>query len=226
MKLNHLAIIMDGNRRWAVSNNLPVYQGHHKGAEVLWDIINYIDNYSLKYLTVFVFSTENWKRTKNEISFLMKLLNQFLDKTISKIKNENIKIRFIGDLSVFSKKIQEKLNFVINETSNNTGATINLALNYGGRSDIIFAINKILKSKPNIENFNENDFKKFTLNDNIPYPDLLIRTGGEMRLSNFLLWDLAYTELIFIDKMWPEFDKNVLDNCILTYSKRVRNYGV
>ena len=226
MKLNHLAIIMDGNRRWAVSNNLPVYQGHHKGAEVLWDIINYIDNYSLKYLTVFVFSTENWKRTKNEITFLMKLLNQFLDKTISKIKNENIKIRFIGNLSVFSNKIQEKLNFVINETSNNTGATINLALNYGGRFDIISAINKILKSKPNLENFNENDFKKFTLNDNIPYPDLLIRTGGEMRLSNFLLWDLAYTELIFIDKMWPDFDKNVLDNCINTYSKRVRNYGV
>ena len=217
---------MDGNRRWAVSNNLPVYQGHHKGAEVLWDIINYIDNYSLKYLTVFVFSTENWKRTKNEITFLMKLLNQFLDKTISKIKNENIKIRFIGNLSVFSNKIQEKLNFVINETSNNTGATINLALNYGGRFDIISAINKILKSKPNLENFNENDFKKFTLNDNIPYPDLLIRTGGEMRLSNFLLWDLAYTELIFIDKMWPDFVKNVLDNCINTYSKRVRNYGV
>ncbi len=226
MKLNHLAIIMDGNRRWAVSNNLPVYQGHHKGAEVLWDIINYIENYSLKYLTVFVFSTENWKRTKNEISFLMKLLNQFLDKIISKIKSNNIKIRCIGDLSVFSKKIQEKINFVINESSNNTGPTINLALNYGGRFDIIFAINKILKSKIDIENLKENDFKKYTLNNDIPYPDLLIRTGGEMRLSNFLLWDLAYTELIFIDKMWPEFDKSVLDNCILTYCKRVRNYGV
>jgi len=226
MKLNHLAIIMDGNRRWAVSNNLPIYQGHHKGAEVLWDIINYIENYSLKYLTVFVFSTENWKRTKNEISFLMKLLNQFLDKIISKIKSNNIKIRCIGDLSVFSKKIQEKINFVINESSNNTGPTINLALNYGGRFDIIFAINKILKSKIDIENLKENDFKKYTLNNDIPYPDLLIRTGGEMRLSNFLLWDLAYTELIFIDKMWPEFDKSVLDNCILTYCKRVRNYGV
>ena len=226
MNLNHLAIIMDGNRRWAVSNNLPFYQGHQKGAEVLWEIINDIDDYSLQYLTVFVFSTENWKRNKNEITFLMKLLNQFLDKTISKINNENIKIRFIGDLSIFSKKIQEKVDFIINETSNNTGATINLALNYGGRSDIIFAINKILKSNIDIENLNENVFKKFTLNNNIPYPDLLIRTGGETRLSNFLLWDLAYTELIFIDEMWPEFDKKILDNCILTYSKRVRNYGV
>ena len=226
MNLNHLAIIMDGNRRWAVSNNLPIYQGHQKGAEVLWEIINDIDDYSLQYLTVFVFSTENWKRNKNEITFLMKLLNQFLDKTISKINNENIKIRFIGDLSIFSKKIQEKVDFIINETSNNTGAIINLALNYGGRSDIIFAINKILKSNIDIENLNENVFKKFTLNNNIPYPDLLIRTGGETRLSNFLLWDLAYTELIFINEMWPEFDKKILDNCIRTYSKRVRNYGV
>ena len=226
MKLNHLAIIMDGNRRWAVSNNLPVYQGHHRGAEVLWDLINDIELYSLKYLTVFVFSTENWKRNKNEIKFLLELLNQFLDKAISKIKNENVKIRFIGDLSVFSKKIQEKLHFIINETFDNTGPTISLALNYGGRSDIISATNKILESNINIENLNENDFKKFTLNDNIPYPDLLIRTGGEKRLSNFLLWDLAYTELMFIDQMWPEFDKKILDNCILNYSSRVRNYGV
>ena len=226
MKLNHLAIIMDGNRRWAISNNLPSYQGHQKGAENLWNIINDIDNYSFKYLTVFVFSTENWKRSKTEITFLMELLNQFLDDTISKIRNENIKIRFIGDLSIFSKKIQKKLDFIINETFNNTGVTISLALNYGGRTDILLAIKKILKSKTTLKNFNEHDFKKYTHNADLPYPDLLIRTGGEMRLSNFLLWDLAYTELMFVDKMWPEFDKNVLDNCILTYSKRVRNYGV
>ena len=121
---------------------------------------------------------------------------------------------------------REKLNFVINETSNNTGATINLALNYGGRFDIISAINKILKSKPNLENFNENDFKKFTYNGDLPYPDLLIRTGGEKRLSNFLLWDLAYTELMFIDQMWPDFNSLILDKCIHTFNKRVRNYGV
>ena len=122
MKINHLAIIMDGNRRWAVANNLPSYQGHQKGAENLWNIINDIDNYSLKYLTVFVLSTENWKRSKKEIILLMELLNKFLDDTISKIKNNKFKIRFIGDLSVFSKKIQKKLDFIINETFNNTGA--------------------------------------------------------------------------------------------------------
>ena len=225
MKLDHLAIIMDGNRRWAVSNNLPPYLGHQKGAQNLWNFVNEIHNYSLKYWTVFVFSTENWKRSKKEITFLMELLNKFLDDTISKIKKENIRIRFIGNLSIFNKKIQNKLYFITNETLNNTGVTISLALNYGGRSDIIYGINKILKNKQEYKNIEENDFKNFTMNSNLPYPDLLIRTGGEMRLSNFLLWDLAYTELMFIDKMWPEFDKITLDKCILSFNKRVRNYG-
>ena len=226
MKLNHLAIIMDGNRRWAISNNLPSYQGHQKGADNLWNMINDIDNYSFKYLTVFIFSTENWKRSKKEISFLMELLNKFLDDTISKIKNENIKIRFIGDLSVFNKKIQNKLHLIINETLNNTGVTVSLALNYGGRSDIISALNKILKNNSISEIIKEHDFKKFTLNGDLPYPDLLIRTGGEKRLSNFLLWDLAYTELMFLDKMWPDFNKTTLEKCIHNFNKRVRNYGV
>ena len=189
-------------------------------------MINDIDNYSFKYLTVFIFSTENWKRSKKEISFLMELLNKFLDDTISKIKNENIKIRFIGDLSVFNKKIQNKLHLIINETLNNTGVTVSLALNYGGRSDIISALNKILKNNSISEIFIENDFKKFTLNGDLPYPDLLIRTGGEKRLSNFLLWDLAYTELMFLDKMWPDFNKTTLEKCIHNFNKRVRNYGV
>ena len=225
MKINHLAIIMDGNRRWAVSNNLPSYQGHQKGAENLWNIINDIDNYSLKYLTVFVFSTENWKRSKTEITFLMELLNQFLDDAISKIRNENIKIRFIGDLSIFSKKIQKKLDFIINETLNNTVVTISLALNYGGRYDIICAVNNILKKVDKIKNIKQEDFKDYTLNASIPDPDLLIRTGGEHRLSNFLLWDLAYTELIFLPVHWPDFDKSLLDKCLDDYSKRKRNYG-
>ena len=226
MKLNHLAIIMDGNRRWAISNNLPSYQGHQKGADNLWNMINDIDNYSFKYLTVFIFSTENWKRSKKEISFLMELLNKFLDDTISKIKNENIKIRFIGDLSVFNKKIQNKLHLIINETLNNKGVTVSLALNYGGRSDIISALNKILKNNVISEINTEDDFKKFTLNADLPYPDLLIRTGGKKRLSNFLLWDLAYTELMFLDEMWPDFNKATLEKCINNFNKRVRNYGV
>ncbi len=224
MKLDHLAIIMDGNRRWAHSNNLPSYEGHRKGAENLRNIINNVENFNLKYLTFFVFSTENWKRSAKEITFLMKLLNQFLDHTISKVYQNNFKVRFIGDLLPFKKNIKDKINIIHDATSRNTGVVITLALNYGGRLDIISATNQILLNK-NLKQINENDFKNYTLNRNIPDPDLLIRTGGEMRLSNFLLWDLAYTELMFIEEMWPDFDEPLLGNCILNYNKRIRKYG-
>ncbi len=225
MKLDHLAIIMDGNRRWARSNNLPSYEGHRKGAENLWEIINNIEEFNLKYLTVFVFSTENWKRSSKEISFLMKLLNQFLDQTISKIHEKNFKIRFIGDLLPFEEKIKNKINIINESTSKNDGEVITFALNYGGRLDIVSAINHILSNKKTINPINEDDFKKYTLNKDLPYPDLLIRTGGEMRLSNFLLWDLAYTELMFPFEMWPDFNKLKLKNCIEDYYKRIRKYG-
>ena len=225
MKLDHLAIIMDGNRRWADTNNLPSYEGHRKGAENLWDIIKNVKNFNLKFLTVFVFSTENWKRSSKEISFLMKLLNQFLDQTISKIHENDFKIRFIGDLSPFEKEIKDKINTIYENSSSNEGVVITLALNYGGRLDIISAINQILLNNKNSKPINEVDFKKYTLNKDLPDPDLLIRTGGEMRLSNFLLWDLAYTELMFVKEMWPDFDKFMLENCIVDYAKRIRKYG-
>ena len=225
MKLEHLAIIMDGNRRWASTNNLPSYEGHKKGAENLWNIINNIEKFKLKFLTVFVFSTENWKRSRREISFLMSLLNSFLDHTISKINKNNFKIRFIGDLSPFEKKIKDKIDIIQNNSQSNKGIVITLALNYGGRLDIISAINEILIQKKNFKPISEDEFKNYTLNKDLPDPDLLIRTGGEMRLSNFLLWDLAYTELMFIPQMWPDFDQLILENCILNYSKRIRKYG-
>ena len=225
MKLDHIAIIMDGNRRWATSNNLPSYEGHKKGAENLWDIINNIQEFKLKFLTLFVFSTENWKRSKREISFLMNLLNQFLDQTIFKINENSFRIRFIGDLSPFKKKIKDKIEIIQNNSQSNSGIVITLALNYGGRLDIISAINKIIIHNKNFKPISEKEFKKYTLNKDLPDPDLLIRTGGEMRLSNFLLWDLAYTELMFVPQMWPDFDKLILENCILEYSKRTRKYG-
>ena len=225
MKLDHIAIIMDGNRRWATSNNLPSYEGHKKGAKNLWDIINNIQEFKLKFLTLFVFSTENWKRSNREISFLMNLLNQFLDQTISKIDENSFRIRFIGDLSVFEKKIKDKIEIIQNNSQSNSGIVITLALNYGGRLDIISAINKIIIHNKNFKPISEKEFKKYTLNKDLPDPDLLIRTGGEMRLSNFLLWDLAYTELLFVPQMWPDFDKLILENCILEYSKRTRKYG-
>ena len=225
MKLDHIAIIMDGNRRWARANNLDSYEGHKKGAENLWNIINSIQEFKLKFLTLFVFSTENWKRSRREISFLMSLLNQFLEQTISKINENSFKIRFIGDLTPFEKKIKDKIDIIQNNSQSSKGVVITLALNYGGRLDIISAINEILIHNKNFNPINEDFFKKYTSNKDLPDPDLLIRTGGEMRLSNFLLWDLAYTELMFIPQMWPDFDKLMLENCILDYSRRIRKYG-
>ncbi|MDA9915244.1 polyprenyl diphosphate synthase, partial [Alphaproteobacteria bacterium] len=206
---------MDGNRRWALSRNLKSYEGHIKGANNLFNVIETVNNNKIDFLTVFVFSTENWKRSKTEISFLMDLLVKFLDDTIQKISSNDYKIRFIGNLVPFKKNIIKKINFIQDNTFNNKGITITIALNYGGRSDIINATNKIVNSQPTLKLIDEENFKKFTFNNSIPDPDLLIRTGGEMRLSNFLLWDLAYTELMFLPQMWPEFDEQILDECII-----------
>ena len=226
MSIKHLAIIMDGNRRWALSRNLKSYEGHIKGANNLFNIIEAVNKNKIDFLTVFVFSTENWKRSKTEISFLMDLLVKFLDDTIQKINSNDYKVRFIGNLVPFKKNIIKKINFIQDNTSNNKGITITIALNFGGRSDIINATNKILNTQPRLNLIDEENFKNFTFNNSIPDPDLLIRTGGEMRLSNFLLWDLAYTELMFLPQMWPEFDEQILDECITNYNNRIRKYGV
>jgi len=225
MSIKHLAIIMDGNRRWALSRNLKSYEGHIKGANNLFNIIEAVNKNKIDFLTVFVFSTENWKRSKTEISFLMDLLVKFLDDTIQKISSKEYKVRFIGNLVPFKKNIIKKINFIQDNTSNNKGMTITIALNFGGRSDIINATNKILNTQPRLKLIDEETFKNFTFNNCIPDPDLLIRTGGEMRLSNFLLWDLAYTELMFLPHMWPEFDEQILDECIINYNYRIRKYG-
>lgn len=225
MSIKHLAIIMDGNRRWALSRNLKSYEGHIKGANNLFNIIESVNKNKIDFLTVFVFSTENWKRSKTEISFLMDLLVKFLDDTIQKISSNDYKVRFIGNLVPFKKNIIKKINFIQDNTSNNKGITITIALNFGGRYDIINATNKILNTQPRLKLIDEEKFKNFTFNNCIPDPDLLIRTGGEMRLSNFLLWDLAYTELMFLPQMWPEFDEQILDECIMNYNNRIRKYG-
>ena len=225
MSIKHLAIIMDGNRRWALSRNLKSYEGHIKGANNLFNIIEAVNKNKIDFLTVFVFSTENWKRSKTEISFLMDLLVKFLDDTIQKINSNDYKVRFIGNLVPFKKNIIKKINFIQDNTSNNKGITITIALNFGGRYDIVNATNKILNTQPRLKLIDEEKFKNFTFNNCIPDPDLLIRTGGEMRLSNFLLWDLAYTELMFLPQMWPEFDEQILDECIMNYNNRIRKYG-
>ena len=191
MKPNHLAIIMDGNRRWAISNKFPSNEGHNVGAKNLWNIVKNVQEHGINYLTLFLFSTENWKRSQKEILFLLTLLDRFLDDLKHKVKDYDFKIRFIGDFSAFSQKTQSKISFINELTSNYPGMTITLGLNYGGRYDIICGINKILENKDNFKSIKQEDFKKFTLTADMPDPDLLIRTGGEKRLSNFLLWDLT-----------------------------------
>tara|TARA_B100001741_G_C16540797_1_gene594247 strand:+ start:118 stop:804 length:687 start_codon:yes stop_codon:yes gene_type:complete len=224
MSPKHVAIIMDGNRRWAKSQNLSLLEGYKKGVENLYITVENFIELKIKFLTVFGFSTENWNRSALEINKLMILFDSFLDESIEKIKSKNVKIRFIGDFSKFDKNIQDKINRLSLLSENNKGLTLTLAVNYGGRSDIVNAVNKLVCDKKS-NKVDEKKFSKYIMNSDVPNPDLLIRTGSEKRLSNFLLWDLAYTELLFLNEMWPEFDMKLLKYSIKEFKKRIRNYG-
>ena len=224
MSPKHVAIIMDGNRRWAKSQNLSLLDGYKKGVENLYITVENFIELKIKFLTVFGFSTENWNRSALEINKLMILFDNFLDESIEKIKSKNVKIRFIGDFSKFDKNIQDKINRLSLLSENNKGLTLTLAVNYGGRSDIVNAVNKLVCDKKS-NKVDEKKFSKYIMNSDVPNPDLLIRTGSEKRLSNFLLWDLAYTELLFLNEMWPEFDMKLLKYSIKEFKKRIRNYG-
>ena len=228
MKPKHIAIIMDGNRRWAKSNNYSLLEAYERGLETLNDTIKNFIKLKIKYLTVFGFSTENWNRSKKEISYLMKLFNKFLDKAILEAEFKKIKIKFIGDLDVFSKQIKDKTSSLSNLTSKKKTLTLTIAVNYGGQQEILNAVKKyssdflngINKSLKNV-----NDFEKYLFNYDLPNIDLLIRTGGEKRLSNFMLWHLAYTELLFLDQMWPDFNFNLLESSVDEFISRKRKFG-
>ena len=227
MKPKHIAIIMDGNRRWAKSNNLSVLEAYEKGLETLYNTIKNCVKLKINHLTVFGFSTENWTRSKKEISYLMKLFGKFLDKAISEEESKEIEIKFIGDLNVFNKQIKDKTNFLSNLTNKKKKLTLTIAVNYGGQQEILIAVKKyledFLKNKKILKNLN--DFEEYLFNYHSPNIDLLIRTGGEKRLSNFMLWHLAYTELIFLDQMWPDFNFSLLDSSIYEFISRKRKFG-
>ena len=227
MKPKHIAIIMDGNRRWAKSNNLSVLEAYEKGLETLYNTIKNCVKLKINHLTVFGFSTENWTRSKKEISYLMRLFGKFLDKAISEEESKEIEIKFIGDLNVFNKQIKDKTNFLSNLTNKKKKLTLTIAVNYGGQQEILIAVKKyledFLKNKKILKNLN--DFEEYLFNYHSPNIDLLIRTGGEKRLSNFMLWHLAYTELIFVDQMWPDFNFNSLDSSINEFISRKRKFG-
>ena len=221
--LKHIAIIMDGNRRWAKERNLPSALGHKKGVEALKKTMRACDDFGIKYLTVYAFSTENWNRKPEEVNFLMDLLGQTLKNELKEMHENNVVISFIGDISKLSDKLQKILNNAVETTKNNTGVNLQIAFNYGSRDEIVHAVRKIIEE--GIKDVTENTISEHLYTNNIPDPDLLIRTGGEMRISNYLLWQIAYSEFIVKNEFWPEFDKESLCDCIIEYKNRNRRFG-
>ena len=225
----HIAIILDGNRRWAKDNNVSVKMGHKQGADTIRKIARYANKIGLEYLTVYAFSTENWKRSEEEVSALMALLTQYLKDFSKKADTENIRIRVLGDISVLRKDLQDSINLAMERTKNNTGLSFNIALNYGGRDEIVKAVRKIAEqyksNEIDIVDINEELISKSLYTYDIPDPDLLIRTSGELRLSGFLIWQSAYTEFLFLEKYWPDFAEEDLDFAIEEYKKRNRKFG-
>lgn len=225
----HIAIIMDGNRRWAKQKGLPTKLGHKEGAKTLENIVRYANKIGIKYITVYAFSTENWKRTEEEISTLMGLFQNYLDDYSKRADSENIRVNIIGSKKGLSDKMINSIEKCMERTKNNTGTTFNIALNYGGRDEIIYAIKNIAKkikeNDINIEDINEQIISDNLYTKNQPDPDLLIRTSGEIRLSNFLPWQLVYTEFLFIEKNWPDFNEKDLDDAIEKYQNRNRKFG-
>lgn len=225
----HIAIIMDGNRRWAKEKGIDTKLGHKAGAETLEKIANFANKIGLKYMTVYAFSTENWKRTKEEVGALMLLLNAYLDKFLNKEGLRNIKIRVLGDIENLDKGLQESIKKIVEKSKNNTGLTLNIAFNYGGRAELVRAVKKISqevsKNELSIEDINEELVSRNLYTNGEPDPDLLIRPGGELRISNFLLWQLAYTEFLFMDKYWPDFTEEDLLEAIKKFESRNRKFG-
>ena len=218
----HVAIIMDGNGRWGIKKKKTRNFGHKKGLEIIEKIVDFSIKKRISALTLYTFSTENWKRPKKEINFLFKLLHNFLNKNIQKIINKGIKLKFIGDNSLFSKDLKKTLIKIEKATKENKKIHVNIALNYGSKNEIIQCIKILIKKQKKITDKN---IKNYLYTSGMPDPDILIRTGGKKRLSNFLLWQLAYSELFFLNKLWPDFNNNDFLIILRKFSKIKRNFG-
>ncbi len=219
---NHIAVIMDGNGRWAKSKMLPRTMGHREGAKTLDKILNYSAKIGVKYLTVYAFSTENWKRPEKEVKALMKLFSEYMKKERKKIMDNDIRFMVSGRREGVDLKLVEEIEELEEATKENKGITLNIAFNYGGRSEIIDAVKRIIESGDS--DIDEEKFASYLYN-NIPDPELLIRTSGELRISNFLLWQIAYSEIYITDLYWPQFNEKELDKAIASYNKRDRKFG-
>ncbi len=226
---NHVAIILDGNGRWAKKRMMPRNYGHSQGSKVVEKICEEAYNIGIRYLTVYAFSTENWTRPKDEVDALMNLLNKYLDTSIKTSKKNNMRVRIMGDRSGLSVDLQTKIKALEEASENNTGLNFQVAINYGGRDEITRAVKALSKDLKEdrlaVDSINEEIFSQYLDTNNIPDPDLLIRTSGEQRLSNFLLWQLAYTEFYFTDVLWPDFNKEDLLKAVKFYSERNRKFG-
>ncbi len=223
VNLNHVAIIMDGNRRWAKERGLPSAMGHKKGVDSLKTITKASHKFGIKYLTLYAFSTENWNRKQEEVDFLMGLLATTIKNELKELHSNDVKLNFIGNLSALSDNLQKILNDAKQTTKNNKGVNLQIAINYGARDEICHAVNEIINA--GIKKVDEEIFEKFLYTSNIPNPDLLIRTGGELRVSNYLLWQIAYSEIYITKKYWPEFDEDAFIEAIYAFKERQRRYG-
>jgi undecaprenyl diphosphate synthase len=221
----HIAIIMDGNGRWAKKRHLPRIEGHRRGSKSLKEAIKACIELGVRYLTVYAFSTENWKRPKEEVNFLMNLLSYTIDREIDELDKNKIRVRFLGRLSMLPKKLQDNIRSAEKRTKGNTKLNLNVMLSYGGRAEIVDAIKSMVQNKVKSDKINEELVTRSLYTKGMPDPDLLIRTAGEMRISNFMLWQLAYTELWVTEVLWPDFGKKHLLEAVESYNKRVRKFG-
>jgi undecaprenyl diphosphate synthase len=228
-KINHIAIIMDGNGRWAEERKLPHLEGHRKGAEAVKKVIEASNELGLKYLTLYAFSTENWNRPKEEVDGLMDILVEFLDDNLQILNDNKIKLVVIGRLWQLTEKVKNKLSEAVESTAGNDSGTLVLAINYGGRAEIVDAtkaiVKKVIAGEFDVESIDEEIFSMNLYAPNIPDPDLLIRTSGEFRISNFLLWELSYSEFYISDVYWPDFNSEELNKALENFYARDRRFG-
>jgi undecaprenyl diphosphate synthase len=222
----HIAVIMDGNGRWARKRFLPRVAGHKRGMDAVLELVKACVDHNIAYLTLFAFSSENWRRPADEVSFLMSLFIQGLKREVAKLHENNIKLVLIGDRTRFNAELIDQIELSEQLTANNTGLTLSIAANYGGRWDILQAVNKMHSAMPtHIGEYDEEHLASHLAMHYAPEPDLFIRTGGEKRISNFMLWQLAYTELYFTDTLWPDFDESAFNLALASYQNRERRFG-
>jgi len=222
----HIAIIMDGNGRWAKQRLLPRIAGHRRGVEAVRNVVRACAERGVDYLTLFAFSSENWRRPPEEVSLLMQLFVLALEQQVEKLHEAGVRFRVIGEVNRFEPKLVRLIREAEARTSKNAKLTLTVAANYGGRWDILHAVNRMLRERPELAHgFEERDVLPYLALADAPEPDLFIRTGGEQRISNFMLWQLAYTELYFTDALWPDFDAAALDRAIISYRQRERRFG-